>query len=373
MSFLARTICIVLCAVAGANSAIPKYRHQFTTEDKTSYEFDNFGADIIREITLRIEILPFRDPKVLINLQTNEKLAETMIYVPMLLYFSGVMGGIFSYGSYISSWSETGGLPTTISNYDEISESPFKWSRRAKRDDLLEVKIFVQPSHVLLVTAQGSTSVFYGDLINDYTGRNDINAIFDSIKVEGHLKIHECIVRTGGPLIRSSEIPKQVKTFPYYNRYEFNMTSQPMKNGIWEATSPLEFKNWKGEWEIVIRGKMGTSGTAKIFLMYGDAIMLDIVSHSSHNFISFYSKESQSPKLVTHQPINSDKYSDYFAKYSNSPFQVNTDFELSFHRMSPKKSELEKPAINSNDRSLQISNRFLLSTNGGYGDRFDSN
>ena len=368
MSFLARTICIVLCAVAGANGTTPKYRHQFLVDEMNRYDFYIFGADIVREITLRIEILPFKRPFVIIKLETNEELAKTMLYVPMLLFFNGVVGGNLNYGSYIYQMKEG---RDSVENFNYLEETPLQMTR----DDVIELKIFVQPSHVLLVTAHGSLSVFYGDFEEgmEYGNRDDIDAIFDSIHVDGHLIVHECIVRTGGPLIHSSEIPKQVKTFPYYNRYEFNMMSQPMMNGIWEFTSPLEFKDWKGEWEIVIRGKMGTSGTAKIFLMYGDAIMLDIVSHSSHNFISFYSKESQSPKLVTHQPINSDKYSDYFAKYSNSPFQVNTDFELSFHRMSPKKSELEKPAINSNDRSLQISNRFLLSTNGGYGDRFDSN
>jgi len=41
MSRLARTIFIVLCAVTGANSA----------------DFYNFGADIVREITLLIEFI----------------------------------------------------------------------------------------------------------------------------------------------------------------------------------------------------------------------------------------------------------------------------------------------------------------------------
>ena len=63
MSRLARTIFIVLCAVTGANSA----------------DFYNFGADIVREITLLIEFIWSNKPNIEINLDTNEKMAGSMV------------------------------------------------------------------------------------------------------------------------------------------------------------------------------------------------------------------------------------------------------------------------------------------------------
>ena len=55
MSRLARTIFIVLCAVAGTNSA----------------DFYNFGADTVRKITLLIEFTSSNKPNMEINLDTN--------------------------------------------------------------------------------------------------------------------------------------------------------------------------------------------------------------------------------------------------------------------------------------------------------------
>ena len=90
-------------------------------------------------------------------------------------------------------------------------------------------------------------------------------------------------------------------------------------------------KSFEGEWEIVIRGKMGNSSTD--FELLGDAAMLTI--------ISTYESPTVGKISILGNRIH---------RYTFNPFHPNADFDLSIHRMSGKKAGLIQVTVRSNSR-----------------------
>ena len=354
MSRLIRTICIVLCAVAGANSSDPKSRSQFLRDrNRNAFDFYNFGNDPVREITLLIEITS-PNPNMEIKLETNEELAESIERVTLPIWFKGQFGvrdGGFQTGSY--RYQRKGGRDTEIDSRDIVRyfAAPIDIGRILSIGKSFELKIFVQPSHVLFVVPNSSLSltVFYGDSTkkDSETIPQGIDAIFDSIHVEGDLKVLECKVRTGGSFIKPAAIPSHVKTFPYTNDIALDMVKLPSSNRFEQMFESRGIANshykFMPEWEVVIRGKMGDKNT-RIRLLGDDAIMLTID-------IFYTKREIQiGPNKPKMEMYNDKRMNDYALIYTYIPFHPNADFDLSIHRMAGKKFGKMQVTVRCNTR-----------------------
>ena len=161
--------------------------------------------------------------------------------------------------------------------------------------------------------------------------------------------VHECTVRTGGPLTNLATIPSHVnKTFLYHNRIVLDMDASQSSNEfeqIFESRGFPGLKSFEGEWEIVIRGKMGNKST-DFQLLYGDAVMLTIYS------IYFPSSTDGDLNIVNDfmDVYNDRPMDDYFEKYIFNPFHRNADFDLLIHRMSGEKTDKIQVTVHSNSR-----------------------
>ena len=371
MSRLARTIFIVLCTVAGTNStdsSDTKSRFQYLG-NKHASDFYNFGAGTVRVITLLIEFTSL-NPDMEIKLETNEELAETIkrVTLPIWLKVSGkrdFRNPRIKIGSY--SYQRKGGADINRGSYNLYvdRDSPFGFGPIMMNDPVYELKIFVQPSHVLFVTNSSSLSRSYGD----FEKKDDIDAIFDSIHVEGDLIVHKFTVRTGGALTNPADIPSHVRTFPYRNRIVRDMEVRPSSESeqIFEYYGTPQF--FEGEWEIVILGKLGIKPT-KFELLYGDVVILTILNFFPYSngefavrsgpqkkegnkddyFTKYEVKDQTMEDVFTKQGIKDRTMDDYFRKYGVNPFHRNADFDLSIHHMSGEKAGLIQVTVRSNSR-----------------------